>query len=198
MKKNKTVDIYKLTYLAIMTAIVVVLQYAGGFIKLGTFSVSLVLIPIVLGTIVGKAWGGAWLGAVFGVTVFISGDAALFYGINPLGTIVTVMLKGILAGVCAGLVYQLLSKFNLYVAVVAAAVVCPIVNTGVFLIGCRLFFYDWIVENAAAINGWSPVAFMFLGLVGANFLVELLFNIVLSPVVVRLIRLIPTKATRRI
>ena len=34
---------------AILTAIVVVLQILGGFIKFGPFSVSLVLIPIVIG-----------------------------------------------------------------------------------------------------------------------------------------------------
>lgn len=191
MQKQSKFDVYKLTYLAIMTAVVVVLQLAGAFIRFGTFSVSLVLLPIVLGTVVGGIGGGVWLGAVFGVTVLISGDAALFLGIDAFGTVLTVMAKGMLCGFAAGLVYKSLARVNTYLAVIAAAVACPIVNTGVFLIGCRLFFYDWICDVAAVGSGWGPVAYMFIGLVGLNFVFELLFNVVLSPILVRLIRLLP-------
>lgn len=38
----------KLTLLALLTAIVVVLQLLGSFIRFGGFSISLVLVPIVL------------------------------------------------------------------------------------------------------------------------------------------------------
>lgn len=41
--------IKKMVGLAIFTAIVVVLQLLGSFIKVGSFSISLVLIPIVVG-----------------------------------------------------------------------------------------------------------------------------------------------------
>ena len=34
---------------AVMTALVALLQYMGAFIKLGPFSITLVLIPIVIG-----------------------------------------------------------------------------------------------------------------------------------------------------
>lgn len=46
MKKN---DIQSLVGTAIVSAVVVVLQLLGSFIKFGTFSVSLVLVPIVIG-----------------------------------------------------------------------------------------------------------------------------------------------------
>ena len=52
---------------AILTALVVVLQLLGSFVKLGMFSISLVLIPIVIGASVGGAKLGAWLGGVFGI-----------------------------------------------------------------------------------------------------------------------------------
>ena len=128
---------------AILTALVVVLQFiAAALVRLGLFSVSLVLIPIVIGAATCGAGMGAWLGFIFGVTVLLSGDAAAFLTVDVLGTVLVVLLKGTLAGLVAGLVYKLLTKYNRYFAVVAAAVVCPVVNTGVFLIGCLLFFME--------------------------------------------------------
>ena len=194
---NSKLNVYRLTYLAIMTAIVIILQLLGSFIHLGTFSVSLVLVPIVLGAVVGGPLGGMYLGAVFGATVLISGDAALFFTIHPAGTVITVLVKGMLCGLCAGLIYHLLAKRNTYVAVTAAAVVCPIVNTGVFLIGGALFFLEAISSWASA-EGVGVVAYMFLFLVGGNFIFEFLFNILLCPTIIRLIKLIPVKEARYI
>ena len=48
MEKQR-IETRTLTGLSILTAIVFVLQLLGSFIRLGTFSVSLVLIPIVIG-----------------------------------------------------------------------------------------------------------------------------------------------------
>ncbi len=173
---------------AILTALVVVLQLLGSFIKLGMFSISLVLIPIVIGASVGGAKLGAWLGGVFGVVVLISGDAAFFLGINVPGTIITVMVKGIACGLVAGFVYQWLSGYNRYLAVIASALACPIVNTGVFLLGCVVFFFDTIAGGASA-EGQSFLVYLLVAMVGANFFVELAVNMFLSPVVVRLLDL---------
>lgn len=185
--KNKF-DTNKLVGLALFTAIVVVLQMLGTFIRFGTFAISLVLIPIVIGAALYGWKSGAWLGFVFGVVVLISGDASLFLGINPFGTVVTVLLKGALAGLLAGLAYKLLEKVNTYVAVLAAAIVCPVVNSGIFFLGCNIFFLD-------AIKGWATDAgftgnvgtYIVLFLIGGNFIFELLFNVVLSHGVLRLI-----------
>ena len=141
-KRFSSVDVRKLTYISILTALVVVLQLAGSFIRLGTFSVTLVLIPIVIGAALMGPLCGAWLGFVFGLVVLLSGDAALFLGINPFGTVVTVLLKGTLCGLVGGLVYKLFERFDKYVATMVAAVVCPLVNTGVFLLGSLVFFLD--------------------------------------------------------
>lgn len=179
-------DVAKITYTGLFTAIVIVLQYLGGFIKFGPFSVSLVLVPIVVGTAICGPLSGAWLGAVFAVMVFVTGDAALFLSINIPGTIITVVLKGVLAGLAAGYAYKLLERFNRYLATFAAAIVCPVVNTGIFLLGCRIFFYD-TVSSWAVGEGMPVGVYMIVGLVGFNFLFELIFNLVLAPVAVRLI-----------
>ena len=176
----------KLVGVALLTAIVVVLQLLGSFIKFGTFSISLVLIPIVVGTALYGIGAGAWLGLAFGVTVLLSGDAALFLNISVIGTILTVLLKGAGAGALSGVVYKAIERFNKYAATVVAAIVCPVVNTGVFLIGCRIFFFDAIKEMAGDTN---PITFMFVGLVGLNFVFELVVNMVLSPVIVRIVNI---------
>ncbi len=174
-----------ITLLGLMTALVVVLQLLGSFIHLGLFSISLVLVPIVIGaTLLGPLAGG-WLGLAFGVTVLISGDAAFFMGFNAAGTIITVLVKGVAAGVAAGFVYSALQKWNRWVAILAAALVCPVVNTGVFVAGCFLFFFGDLTAVAAE-AGENVFAYIFLVLVGGNFLFEVLFNLVLAPVILRL------------
>ncbi len=173
---------------AILTALVVVLQLiAAMLVRLGMFSVSLVLIPIVIGAATCGAGMGAWLGFVFGVTVLFSGDANAFLSVDVLGTVVTVLVKGTLAGFVAGLAYKLVEKLHRYTAVVVSAIVCPLVNTGVFLLGGMVFFLDTLTEWGQSFGYDNVAAYMFLGLVGFNFLFELGLNIVLSPIVVRLL-----------
>lgn len=186
MKRN-TGKTRQLAGVAIFTAIVIVLQLLGSFIRFGTFSISLVLIPIVVGAAMYGVAAGAWLGFIFGLVVILSGDAAAFLGVNAIGTVITVLGKGTLAGLFAGMTYRALEKKSTYGAVIAAAVVCPVVNTGVFLLGCLLFFMETVNGWAAAAGFASAGTFMIVGLVGLNFVFEMLVNIVLSPVVVRII-----------
>ena len=179
-----------LTFGAILTALVIVLQLLGGFIKFGPFSISLVLIPIVIGAALCGKWIGAWLGLVFGVAVLLSGDAATFLVIDVPGTIFTVLAKGVLCGLAAGWVYDRLKGKNTLLAVIVAAIVCPVVNTGIFLVGCRVFFFHTLLTWASAEGfGGNFIGYLLIGFVGLNFLVELGVNIVLSPVAVRVIQL---------
>ena len=175
--------------IGLFTAIVMVLQFLGGGIKFGMFSISLVLVPIVVGAALYGWKAGAWLGLSFGVAVLLSGDAAAFMVVDPLGTVLVVLVKGAACGFFAGLVYHLLSKVHHVVAVFAAAVICPIVNTGVFLLGCQIFFLETVSAWGAALGFETVGAYMFLGLAGANFMIELVVNLVLGPVIVRLIRI---------
>lgn len=188
--RNKTV---RLATTGILTAIVVVFQFIGASIKFGTFSVSLVLIPIVIGAALGGKYVSTWLGFVFGVVVLLSGDAAAFLPINPIGTIITVIVKGALAGFVGGIAFELLKKINTYFAVIVSAILVPLTNTGIFLIGCRLFFFDTIKEWAIGLGFENAFTYMIVGLVGINFLFELAINIILSPSVVGAVRVLSKK-----
>lgn len=179
----------KIVGVALFTAIVVVLQLLGSFIRFGPFSISLVLIPIVVGTALYGVGAGAWLGLVFGVTVLASGDASAFLAVNVPGTIITVLVKGISCGALAGLIYKLIEKKNKYAATICAAITAPIVNTGVFLLGCVIFFMPTIEGWAAAAGVASAGTYMITGLAGLNFIAEFVVNIVLSPIIVRIINI---------
>ncbi|MBR5113222.1 MAG: ECF transporter S component [Clostridia bacterium] len=185
MNKNRTQQVVGI---GLFTAIIVVLQAAAISIRFGVFNITLVLIPIVVGAALYGYKAGAWLGFVFGVVVLFT-DASVFLAVSIPGTIITVLLKGALAGLISGVIYKLLSGKNMYLAVFAAAIAAPIVNTGIFLLGCRLFFYETISQWAANAGYPSAGKFMILGLCGVNFLVEAAINIVLSPAVLRLINL---------
>lgn len=180
MKNTKT---QKIVGIGLFTAIIVALQLLAASIKFGPFSITLVLAPIVIGAALYGIGAGAWLGVAFGVSVLTSGDAAAFMTINPAGTVVTVLLKGMFAGLVAGLIYKALESKNKTVAVVLAGIACPIVNTGIFLAGCYLFFQEWLVS----VFGTTGFATVVTGLVSVNFAVELGINMVLASVIVRVI-----------
>lgn len=179
----------KLALTALLAAIVAVLAYFGGFIKIGGLaSISLTLIPVVLGGALCGPLVGAVLGGVSGAVFFLTPDAAFWIGLSLPGTVITVMVKGIMCGLCAGLVYKLLKGKNRYAAIVASAVVCPVVNTGIFILGCLAFFMDAVRDMASA-NGKSVFMYILVGFVGLNFVFELLTNIVLSPTILRIVNI---------
>ena len=185
---NRKQQTQKLVLGAIMTALVIILQLIGSFTTFfGPFSTAVALIPIVLGAAMCGTAVGAWLGFVFGMVVLLSGGAALFFAFDVPGTIITVISKGILCGLAAGLVYKSLAKINQYFAVLVSAIVCPLVNTGIFLLGCYIFFLDSATNIASAIGLTASGMGVFGALAMGNFALEIISNAVLSPVVVRVI-----------
>ena len=175
----------KMVLISLFTALVALLSYLGGFIKIGGLaSISLTLIPVVLGAALCGPWAGAWLGGVSGVVFFMTADAAFWLGLSAFGTVLTVMVKGICAGLAAGYVYKLLEKKNRYAAIMTAAVVAPVVNTSIFLIGSLIFFID-AVRDMAAGEGMGIGGFLIVGFVGLNFVFELIVNIAVAPALAR-------------
>lgn len=186
---SSTRAVRRLTYLALFTALVVVLQVLTTILNLNgiTLPITLALPPIILGAAFCGPLAGAWLGFVMGITVLFQPSTLVFLTFSPFGAVLTVLLKSTMAGLVAGLLFRLLNRCNRYLAVAVAGVVTPVVNTGLFLAGCGIFFMELLREWAAASE--SLASYIFLSLVGVNFLVELVVNLVLCPVVVRLLSL---------
>ena len=176
---------------AILTSIVIILQLLATFTTFfGPFSTALALIPIIVGASVCGSKISTWLGLVFGMVVLMSGNATLFLQYDIAGTIITVLAKGAACGLAAGLVHSVLKKYSQTAASIAAALICPIVNTGVFLLGGFLFFMDDASEIAITVGLGNISGFaVFWALAMANFLFELGMNLVLCPVITRILRL---------
>lgn len=172
---------------AILTALVIILQLMGNFALFGPFSTAVALIPIAIGAATCGVGIAGWLGLVFGVVVIASGGAALFLAFDVPGTIVTVLAKGIGCGLAAGAVYKLLSDKNRTAAVIASSLACPLVNTGIFLLGCAVFFLDDAAKIAEASGSDGTGMGLFIGFAMANFLIEIATNLVLSPIIVRIL-----------
>lgn len=194
MKTNKQ-QLRRLVGTALLAALVVVLQ-AFVVIPVGIFYITLTLVPIILGAILFGPSSGAFLGAVFGATVsvqVVTGAAGVLsfamFEQKPVVTVAVCLCKGILAGLCAGWLYKLFAKWqkNL-LGVIVSAVACPIVNTGIFVTALFVFYYRLMGEFALTGGYAGAISFVFIGVVGLNFLVEFAVNVLLIPAVLRVIR----------
>ncbi len=208
---NRNSNILRMVELALLAALVVVLQFMGSFIKIGPLPMSLVLVPIVIGAFLLGPKAGAFLGAVFGVMTMIMGIAgvdafsALLWSANPICFILICVLKATLAGLGAGLIYKGLQKLfkgkYLTLVTVLASVSAPIINTGIFVLGMFLCFFNTMTSLPSMFPDAfgqfsSAVQVVFIGLAGVNFIGEFIVNLVLSPAIVRIIDIV-TKNIRK-
>lgn len=177
--------------LAIMAAIVVVLQILSYSIKIGTFNLSLVLIPIVLAGILFGPKESAFLGGVFGVVVLVAciigADAGgnMLWVANPFLTAVVCILKGVAAGFVSGACFQALRSRSTVGATLLASIVCPVVNTGIFCLFMATAFRTTLQAWAGSTD---VLTYIIVGLAGVNFLIELAVNIVFSPAILQIIK----------
>ncbi len=192
----KHTQISKFVTLALLSAIIVILQLISASLKIGPVSFTLVLVPVVVGAAFYGKSAGAVLGAVFGLIVYIGcingtdiGGNILFAA-NPYICFFVCMLKGCMSGLCAGAVYEAAMRFlrdgerKPQIAVTFAAITAPIVNTGLFCICMYLFYNDILISWA---GGQNSLVYMITGLAGVNFLVELGINLVSAPAITSII-----------
>ncbi len=185
-QEKRKQQIQTITVGAVLTALVVILQILANITgALLPTPITLVLIPIVIGAALYGAKMSTWLGFVFGIVVLLSGAANLFLSFSVVGTIVTVMVKCTACGLVTGIVYKAVKKFNEKLSIWVAAVVCPIVNTGIFILGCYTFFLDDLIKMTTANDAkfTNVTALIFIGFAGINFLIELGTNIILNPAI---------------
>ena len=196
--KKKTL---KLVELALLVALVVALQMLSALIPPigGTVSITLTLIPVVVGGILLGKRAGAILGFFFGAVVLMNCIIALdpggnlLWNINPWLTAALCLVKGTAAGFVPALLYDMIKgkkkvgKTRTFVATVVAALSAPITNTGIFIAGMLIFFQDTLRAWA---GNTDILTYIIVGLVGLNFTVEFIVNIVLSPAVVKIVEVI--------
>ncbi len=187
-------DTRKLTTLAIFTALIIVLQLVSAlltrFVPALPVSITLTLVPIVVGAALYGVGAGAYLGGVMGAVVWlfcVTGldlGGAMLWNARPFFCALVCFVKGIAAGAAAGAVYRAIAPKNATAGAICAGITAPVVNTGLFVVGMFLFFQE-------TLRAWAGetdlISYVILGLVGINFLVELVVNLILAPVIVRII-----------
>ena len=198
--KRKFFSAKRVTGLAVLLALVIVLQLWGNNIKIGATGLSFVLVPIVLGGVLFGPSAGAFLGLVFGFITLMYGVTgadpftAVLFAEHPVLTSAVCLVKGTAAGLAAGLLFRLIEKKNGYVGVFVASAAAPVVNTGLFILGA-LLMSDTLSANFVA-DGSTVLYFLIIGCAGINFLVELAINLMLSPAMYSVIRVVSGRKTQ--
>jgi len=195
MKSRSSIE--KLVGTALLAALVLLLQFFV-VIPIGAYNITLTLVPIMLGAILYGPVTGAVLGGVFGLAVtyqvFTGLAGALstaMLQLTPVVTVTVCLLKGILAGLVAGLIYKpFQGSAHKTLGVILSAISCPIVNTGIFVSALFLFYYNLMAQYAAENAFAGAVTFVFIGIVGLNFVVEFVINVLLIPLVLRLMKIL--------
>lgn len=172
MKRNDLT--YKIVGNALLVALTVVFTLISNNIPIAGISINLSLITIAVAAILFGKVSGLLVGFVNGGLVMLS--AAPFFAINPVATVFVCLLKSGLAGLVAALVYQLFLKINEHVGVILATILVPIINTTIFIIGSLLFFGGALGDLITLF-------------VAANFIIEFIINLVLSPAVYYIVRI---------
>ncbi len=205
MATSTNKKIVKMVQMSLLTALVLVLQMLGSFIKIGPLPMSFVLVPIVVGAfLLGWREGGV-LGFIFGLITVVMGVAGidgfsfLLWEANPVGFIIVCIVKATVCGLGSGLIYKGLNKClgekRIVLTTVIASISAPIINTGIFVLGMFTFFFDslpLLFPKEFAMYG-NVIELVLLGFAGLNFVGEFLVNLILSPAIVRIVAVVGKK-----
>ena len=198
MKSNSKKRTLRLAQMAMLIALIAVLQIlATVFSKMVALpvSITLTLVPIVVGAVLFGPGAGAILGFAFGAIVLITGftgfDVVTLQSLqfSAPGTILLVLAKGTAAGAAAGAIaIPFKKKDKLYPAVFSAAAVAPLTNTTIYIIGMMTIFKGTWEGQAEEYGGMLILALIIIGMAMVNFVIEMIINMVLAPSAVRIIQ----------
>ena len=190
MKKNKFV-----VDCAILCSLTVVLQILSTLMtNYLQFSLTLALIPVAIACVHYGAKCGMIVSAAMGITLFIECavgfdvGGGIMFALSPFKTFIGSALRVFLAACCVILVAALTAKFKekKWRAVLLSALL-PFFNTGLFLVAFVTLFNPLMHEWAAG-AGATVISYLFLGLVGVNFIIEVITCTVLCPAIVYALR----------
>lgn len=187
-KKEKQIPLKSVMGLAVFALIIVVMAFTpAGFLKTGNLEASFLVVPVAIGAILLGPTYGAVLGLVMGVVSFAqcfgaSDMGSALFGVSAVNTFLLCVIPRVICGWMAGVFYDLLSKIDKtgFVPQIAAAVVCPIFNFILFMLGLSLLFGQtpYLLNMQTQMNA-SGIGFYF-ALGGMNLLYELLASVVLT------------------
>ena len=196
MEKKRFFNTRMIATTGILLAIEIILQLLGNYIVIpgGFASLNFSLIIITLGAILYGPVIGGFLGLMSGLlTIFAPATMSYFFSVSPVGTILACLLKTTIAGVAAGLIMMIFKKKNKVLAgAITVSIIVPTINTGIFAIFCLLFFMKRLQE----INPENIASALFLGMIGFNYIFEVLTTTIITPSLLKIMESVSTNRER--
>ena len=180
MENKTTKGTRGMVELSLMSAIIIVMAMTPlGYLKTPFLSITLLTIPVAVGSIILGPKGGAFLGAVFGATSFAqalsgAGMTAILLQTHPLGVLFLCFIPRILEGFLCGLIAKIARKTKYKkAAFYIAGISCPVLNTILFMGTVITLFYhtEYIRKLVASLGVDNPLAFV-VALVGIQGVIE--------------------------
>ena len=145
MKDNR---VKKMVQMAILTAIIIIMAFTPlGYLKIGVVSITFLMLPVVLGSIVMGPGYGAVLGGIFGLTSFVQcfgmdWFGTTIFGLNPFYAFIVCMLPRILMGLLSGLIFKGLYRIDKtkVVSFAVSSISGALLNTGLFTLTFVLLY----------------------------------------------------------
>lgn len=176
----KKITTRQIVITGLFLALEIIFQVIGNYLQFGPVNINLSLITIVLAAAMCGPLSGAVVGFFNGImALFSPSTLAIFMPISPIGTILACLLKCTVAGIVAGLVFNALKKKNKLVGLLLSSFLVPVINTGIFTIFCLIFFRPFL-ESGVGETFPNMGAFLIFGVIGWNFIFEIITTVVLS------------------
>ena len=192
-----SIKIKRMVGVAILVAMVVVLQVISNYVSFGTISITLALIPLTMAAILYGPLVGLGLGLIMGAIILIAPSTSTFLSFNIWYTILLCLLKTGMAGLISGLLFRLIlktkneiSKLRLSVAVIVSALITPIINTLIFMIGATFLFTEMFVGDLVSVGFGTAFVSVYNTVITLNFLIEFIVSAICSPALIYLVKVI--------
>lgn len=196
MKTKSRVATLRMVQLALLTAIIVLMAFTPiGYINTMGLSITMVGVPVIIGSITLGPGAGAVLGTVFGLTSFarafgLEPFGTMLFSINPVGAFITCMVPRILMGWLTGLIFKALKKVDKtkFFSYVITSVSGAVLNTILFMGTLMIFFYnsgkfqDWLESNSISATN---VITLIIVMVGFNALAEAIVSGILGTAIAK-------------
>ena len=186
-KRKTTINpwIIELTMTAIFATLIILMTFTPiGYIPIGPVKMTLLTLPVSIGSIVLGTRSGLILGSLFGLTSFytcfgLDAFGNILLGINPVFTFIMCVIPRVLCGFLPALIYKAISKNgtkNTLLAIPVAAASTAVINTILFITAMWGLFNN----NLTSLLGTNNLFTMFATIAGINGLIEIAVNIVVG------------------
>ena len=180
---NEKITTKQIVGTGLLLALEIIFQIFGNYLQFGPVNINLSLVTIVIAAVLYGPLSGAILGFFNGLLALLSPSTlAIFMPISPAGTVIACLLKTTIAGLLAGLLFKLFKNKNQVLGLIISSLIVPIVNTGLFSVCCLIFFRPFL-ESGVGEQFPNIGAFLIFGIIGWNFIFEIITTVVVSTIV---------------